>query len=142
VDGAVAARGPLRHTLQWVNGAPRAGKQALLTIPLGDRAASSVRLVFQGPGRVLRVPEVFLYGPDEEPRPRSGDDAAARGLALANSGEWRSALTAYFEAIRLEPERASLHACLLRTAWRAGRRTRLDVESLDDGGPDLVSPRP
>src|SRR4030095_59528 len=61
--GAVVARGPLRHTLQWVNGAPRAGKQALLVVALGDRAASSVRLVFQDAGPVLRGGEGFLYGP-------------------------------------------------------------------------------
>jgi hypothetical protein len=142
IDGAVVARGPARHGLQWVNGAPRAGKQALLTIPLGDRwASSSVRLIFQDAGPVLRVGEVFLYGPDEEERPRTGDDAAARGLAAARAGDWRGAVAAYREAVRLEPDRASLHACLARAAWRARGRRVLDVESLDDGGPALVGAR-
>jgi hypothetical protein len=141
VDGVVVARGPARHGLQWVNGAPRAGKQALLTIPLGDRSASTVRLVFQDAGPVLRVGEVFLYGPDEPALPRAGDDAASRGLGLARAGEWSAAVQAYSEAVRLEPERASLHACLARAAWRLRGRRRLDVESLDDGGAALVGAR-
>ena len=148
VDGFVEARGPLRDTLQWVNGAPRAGKQALLTIPLGDRTGSSVRLIFQGPGPVLRVGEVFLYGPDETPLygpdehyepPRAAAVAAERALASARAGDWDAAVAAYAEAVRLEPERASLHACLLRARWRAAGRRVLDVESLDDGGNGLVA---
>jgi hypothetical protein len=139
VDGAVVARGPARHTLQWVNGAPRAGKQALLAIALGDRTASSVRLVFQGPGPVLRMGEVFVYGPDEPERPRAGEAAAARGLEAARRGDWTGASHAYAEAIRLEPDRASLHACWARATWRMHGRRRLDVESLDDGGPALVA---
>jgi hypothetical protein len=130
-----------RRGLQWVNGAPRAGKQALLAIPLGDRPASSVRLIFQDAGPVLRVGEVFVYGPDEPLRPRAGESAAARALESARRGDWTAAAFAYAEAVRLEPERASLHACLLRARWRAVGRRFLDVESLDDGGPELVSPR-
>jgi hypothetical protein len=141
VDGVVVARGPARHGLQWVNGAPRAGKQALLTVVLGDRPASSVRLVFQDAGPVLRVGEVFLYGPDEAALARAGDEAASRGLARARAGDWSAAVAAYAEAVRLEPDRASLHACLARAAWRARGRRRLDVESLDDGGPALVGSR-
>lgn len=142
VDGVVVARGPARHGLQWVNGAPRAGKQALLTAVLGDRwAASSVRIIFQDTGPALRVGEVFLYGPDEDERPRAGDPAAARGLALARSGDWGAAAAAYAEAVQLEPERASLHACLARAVWRARGRRHLDVEGLDDGGPALVGAR-
>jgi hypothetical protein len=142
VDGAVVARGPARHGLQWVNGAPRAGKQALLTVPLGDRwAASSVRLIFQDAGPVLRVGEVFLYGSEEDALPRAGDEAAARGLASARAGDWSAAARAYAEAVRLEPHRASLHACLARAAWRSRGRRHLDVESLDDGGPALVGVR-
>ncbi|HEX6738347.1 MAG TPA: hypothetical protein VF310_08755, partial [Vicinamibacteria bacterium] len=34
VDGTPVAQGPLRHGLQWVNGVPRAGRQALLVVPL------------------------------------------------------------------------------------------------------------
>jgi hypothetical protein len=141
VDGAVVTRGPLRHTLQWVNGAPRAGKQALLVVPLAGRAASSVRLIFQDAGPVLRVPEVFLYGPDETERPLAGAAAASRGLARARAGDWWGATAAYQGAVAAEPERASLHACLARALWRVQRRSRLDVESLDDGGPALVTPR-
>ncbi|HET9314964.1 MAG TPA: hypothetical protein VFQ51_05215, partial [Vicinamibacteria bacterium] len=88
VDGAVIGRGPARHVLQWVNGAPRAGKQALMTVPLGDRTASSVRLVFQGAGPALRVGEAFLYGPDEDVRPRAGIEREARGLVAARAGDW------------------------------------------------------
>lgn len=141
VDGALVARGPARHGLQWVNGAPRAGKQALLAVVLGDRSASSVRLVFQDAGPLLRVGEVFLYGPDEPVLPRAGDEAAARGLASARAGEWSAAAQAYAEAVRLEPERASLYACLSRAAWRSRGRRHLDVESLDDGGAALVGAR-
>ncbi len=140
-DGVVVASGPSRHTLQWVNGAPRAGRQALLTVPLGDRPASSVRLIFQAAGPVLHVGEVFLYGPDEPERPRAGEPAAARALEAARGGDWAAAGAAYTEAVRLEPERASLHACLLRARWRTMGRRVLDVESLGDGGPALVAPR-
>ena len=140
-DGVVVAHGPARHGLQWVNGAPRAGKQALLAIALGDRTASSVRLIFQDAGPVLRVGEVFLYGPEETAQPRAGDAAAAGALAAARAGDWTGAVAGYAEAVRLEPDRASLHACLLRARWRAQGRRRLDVESLDDGGPALVAPR-
>lgn len=149
-DGVVVARGPARHGLQWVNGAPRAGKQALLAIPLDDRTASSVRLIFQDAGPVLRVGEVFLYSPDEaslygpddhlEPQ-RAGAAAAERALESVRAGDWDAAVAAYAEAVRHEPERASLHACLLRARWCAGSRRFLDVESLDDGGPALVAPR-
>lgn len=142
VDGAVVARGPARHGLQWVNGAPRAGKQALLTVPLGDRwAASSVRLIFQDAGPVLRVGEIFLYGPDEPEQPRAGEEAASRGLAAARAGDWGAAVRSYANAVRLEPGRASLHACLARAAWRRRGRRHLDVESLDDGGLALVGAR-
>lgn len=141
LDGAVVARGPARHGLQWVNGAPRAGKQALLTVALRDRWASSVRLIFQDAGPVLRVSEVFLYGPDEDERPRAGEASAASALASARAGDWTAAAASYAEAVRLEPERASLHACLARAVWRSRGRRHLDVESLDDGGPSLVSAR-
>jgi hypothetical protein len=140
-DGAVVARGPVRHALQWVNGVPRAGRQALLTIVLGDRPASAVRVIFQEAGPVLRVGEVFLYGPDEDVRPRAGVEREVLGLAAARAGDWSIAAQAYADAVQLEPGRASLHACLLRARWRAGGRRRLDVESLDDGGEALVAVR-
>ncbi len=41
----------------------------------------------------------------------------------------------------LEPERASLYAAWARARWRSAKRRYLDVESLDDGGPDFVFPR-
>jgi hypothetical protein len=47
----------------------------------------------------------------------------------------------YAEAVRLEPDRAAFHAALARARWRAPHRRWLDVEGLDDGGPDLVLPR-
>jgi hypothetical protein len=141
VDGAVVASGPARHGLQWVNGAPRAGKQALLVVPLGDRSAGTVRLVFQGAGPPLRVAEVFAYGPDETARADSSAEAAARGLAAARAEDWGRALGAYQEAMSLEPERVSLVSCFLRCSWRIPKRQRLDVEGLDDGGPELVGVR-
>ena len=71
-DGVVVASGPLRHTLQWVNGAPRAGRQALLAVVLPGTSAREVRLIFQDAGPPLGVIEVFLYGPDEEARAGRG----------------------------------------------------------------------
>jgi hypothetical protein len=142
VDGTPVARGPLRHGLQWVNGVPRAGRQALLAVPLGDRAASQVRLIFQGEGPVLTLSEVFAYGPDEAPQPGAGRADAAAALLSARRGDWDDAVRRYAQALRLEPERAAHHACLARARWRAAHRRRLDVESLGDGGPELVGVRP
>lgn len=140
-DGEVVAQGPARHGLQWVNGAPRAGKQALMTIALGDRPAGELRLIFQGAGPPLTVTEVFAYGPDEPAQPPAGAELAQRALRWARAGEWQRAESAYAEAVRLDPQRAAYHACLARARWRASRRRHLDVESLDDGGPALVLPR-
>ncbi|PYQ22012.1 MAG: hypothetical protein DMF79_06860 [Acidobacteria bacterium] len=141
IDGAIVRSGPARHGLQWVNGALRAGRQALLAIPLGARTAGEVRLVFQGPGPQLILSEVFAYGPDEPPRPTSGADAARRAYEAARGGDWNTAARLYAEAVRAEPDRASYHAALARARWREGRRRWLDVEGVDDGGPDLVLTR-
>lgn len=140
-DGRVVASGPLRHTLQWVNGAPRAGRQPLLAVVLPGTSASEVRLIFQDPGPPLGVIEVFLYGPDEVPRPAAGAAAAEKAYAAARAGDWDEAVRLYAEALRAEPDRAAHHACLARAEWRAARRRHLDVESLDDGGPELVERR-
>jgi hypothetical protein len=141
IGDEVVASGPARQGFQWVNGAPRAGKQALLVAPLGGRSAREIRLVFQGPGPPLSVAEVFLYGPDEEERPAAGEEAARRAFEAARGGDWTTAEREYREAIRLEPDRASHHACWARARWRAPRRRSLDVEGLDDGGPELVLAR-
>lgn len=141
LDGDIAARGPRRFGLQWVGGVPRAGKHALLTVVLPDRVGSEVAVLFQGAGPPLIVSEVFAYGPDEAPAMPAGEGAAARGLASAREGRWREAVTHYEEAVRLEPDRAGHHACLLRARWRAAHRQRLDVESLDDGGEAIVGRR-
>ncbi len=141
IDGAIVRSGPARHCLQWVNGALRAGRQALLAIPLDGRPASEVRLVFQGPGPQLVLSEVFAYGPDEPARPPSGADAATKAYEAARGGDWTAAVRFYAEAVRAEPDRASYHAALARARWREGRWRWLDVEGIDDGGPDLVLPR-
>jgi hypothetical protein len=127
--------------MQWVNGAPRAGKQALLVVPLGDRAAGEVRLIFQDAGPVLRMAEVFAYGPDEASAPAAGAVAAERALQRARAGEWAQAAADYTEAVRLEPDRASFHACRQRAQWRAQKRRWIDVEGLDDGGEAFVGAR-
>ncbi len=132
VGGEVVAQGPARAGLQWVNGAPRAAKQALLAVPLGDREADAVRLVFQGPGPRLMIGELFLYGPGEDERPESGASAAADALESARAGDWDQAVRLYAQAIRLEPDRAAYHADWARARWRAARRRWLDVESLED----------
>jgi hypothetical protein len=143
LDGAVVAAGPARHGLQWINGAPRAGRQAALAIALpSDRPAREVRLLFQDAGPPLVVAEVFAYGPDEPLVGDAGAQAAEEALGHAREGRWTEAARAYAEAARLAPDRASHHACLARARWRAARRSWLDVESLTDGGPDLVAPRP
>ncbi len=141
IEGVVVASGPARQGLQWVNGAPRAGKQALLVVPLGDRTASEVRLIFQGPGPLLVVAEAFLYGPDEAERPAAGEEAARRAYEAVRAGDWTAAERDSREAVRLEGDRASHHAAWTRAHWRAPRRRWLDAEGIDDGGPDLVSPR-
>jgi hypothetical protein len=141
IDGAIVRSGPARHCLQWVNGALRAGRQALLAIPLDGRTAEEVRLVFQGPGPQLTVSEVFAYGPDEPTRPPSGADLAAKAYEAVRAGDWTAAVRLYAEAVRAEPDRASYHAALARARWREGGRRWLDVEGIDDGGPDLVLPR-
>jgi hypothetical protein len=141
VGGDVVAQGPGRAGFQWVNGAPRAGKQALLAVPLGDRVAGEVRLVFQGQGPRLTIAEAFLYGPAEEERPAAGAEAARDALQSARGGRWAEAARLYAQALRLEPDRASHHAAWARARWRAAQRRWLDVESLDDGGPELVDVR-
>jgi len=141
VAGEVVGRGPARHGLQWVNGAPRGGRQALLAIPLGNRTTNEVRLIFQGPGPRLAVSEVFVYGPDEPVRPRAGALSEAAALRALRAGDWGGARLAYAEALRLDPDRAALHAALARTAWRETKRRWVDVEGIDDGGPELVLPR-
>jgi hypothetical protein len=141
IGGEVVAQGPRRAGFQWVNGAPRAGKQALLAVPLGDREAGEVRLVFQGPGPRLTIAEAFLYGPAEEERPAAGAEAAGDAFESARAGRWAEAVRLYAQASRLEPDRASHHAAWARARWRAAKRQWLDVESLDDGGPELVDVR-
>jgi hypothetical protein len=141
VDGEIVARGPARHGLQWVGGAPRAGKQALLTVCTRDRMARSVRLIFQGAGPRLAVSEVFVYGPDEPPQPPRGTVAAELALEAVRAGDWERAESLYARATRLEPHRAAYHAALARVRWRMARSNWLDVESLDDGGPALVGVR-
>ena len=141
IAGEIVASGPARAGLQWVNGAPRAAKQALLAVPLGERGSDEVRLVFQGPGPRLAVYELFLYGPDEPALASAGAEAAARGFESARAGRWDEAVRAYAEAVRLEPDRASHHAAWARARRRAAGRRWLDVESLDDGGPELVEIR-
>jgi hypothetical protein len=132
IGGDVVAQGPARAGFQWVNGAPRAAKQATLAVPLGDRETDAVRLVFQGPGPRLTIAEAFLYGPGEVERPPSGASAAGDALASARSGRWDEAERLYAQAIRLEPDRASYHADWARARWRAAHRRCLDVESLGD----------
>ena len=141
LGGEIVARGPARHGLQWINGAPRAARQALLVALLGGRRAEEVRLFFQGAGPPLALSEVFLYGPEEAKRPAAGAGAAAQALSAARGGRWAEAARFYAQAIRLEPERASFYSDLARARRRAGGRQWLDVESLGDGGPELVDVR-
>jgi hypothetical protein len=140
-DGVVVASGPLSHTLQWVNGAPRAGRQALLAVVLPGTSTSEVRLIFQDAGPPLGVIEAFLYGPDEEARPGAGSRSAESAYGAARRGDWDEAVRLYADALRADPDRASYHACLARAQWRAAQRRHLDVESLDDGGAALVQRR-
>ncbi len=141
IDGQVVAEGPARSGFQWVNGAPRAGRQALLVVPLGERETDEVRLTFQGPGPQLVVAEAFVYGPAEVALPRAGEASARDALDSARAGRWDEAVRLYAQAVRLEPERAAHHAAWARARWRASQRRFLDVESLTDGGPELVEAR-
>jgi hypothetical protein len=138
VDGVIVARGPRRYALQWVGGVPRSAKQALLTVTWPARPASEVKLLFQGGGPPLTISEVFAYGPDEAPVDGGADAVAAQALTAARAGRWAEAVRGYEEAARREPDRASLQAAVARARHRAAGRQRWDVESLDDGGPELV----
>jgi hypothetical protein len=138
IEGEVVARGPSRYGMQWVGGAPRAGRQALLAVPLGDRRASEVRLIFQDAGPPLGVWELFLYGPDEPERSPAASAAAEQALERARAGDWAVAAGLYAAAAQAEPHRASYQANLVRARWRATHRRWLDVESLDDGGESMV----
>jgi hypothetical protein len=142
VDGVVVATGPARFSTQWVDGVPRAGKQAVLTVVLPESPRTAeVRIVFQGAGPALAVSEVFAYGPDETPVARAGAPAAKAAFESARAGRWRDAVASYSEAARQEPERAGYHAALARARWRAAHRQVLDVESLDDGGAEVLGLR-
>jgi hypothetical protein len=141
LDGRIVSEGPARHGLQWVNGVPRAARQALLVVPLGGHAGQTVRLLFQGSGPPLRIVEAFLYGPDETEQAAAGQQAADRAYGAVREGRWSEGERLYAEAVRAEPERASYHAAFLRARFRAVHRQRLDVESLTDGGPELVGVR-
>ncbi len=141
VDGEVVARGPRRFALQWVGGVPRAAKQALLTIVLPERRTGEVRLLFQEAGPALWVSEVFAYGPDEAAREAAGAGAAALAYEHVRAGRWEEAAGLYAEAARLSPDRATYHASLVRARWRAAHRRHLDVESLDDGGAEVLNLR-
>ena len=140
-DGEIVAQGPIRAGLQWVRGAPRAAKQALMVVPLGDRQAEEVRLVFQGPGPRLSIAEVFAYGPDEVERADDGAELASDAYEAVRAGEWDEAVRLYARAVQAAPERAAHHASWARARWRAAGRRWLDVKSLDDGGPELVQRR-
>jgi hypothetical protein len=137
----VVAQGPSRAGFQWVNGAPRAAKQALLVVPLRRREAEEVKVLFQGTGPRLSIAEVFAYGPDESRQEVAGAEAAEAAFVAARAGRWDEAVDLYERALRADPDRASRHADWLRARWRASRRRWLDVESLDDGGPELVGVR-
>jgi hypothetical protein len=141
IEGDIVAQGPARAGFQWVNEAPRAGKQALLVVPLRGREAGEVRVVFQGRGPRLSIAEVFAYGPDETRQEVAGAEAAEAALVAARAGRWDEAVRLYERALRADPDRASRHAAWLRARWRAAGRRWLDVESLDDGGPELVDVR-
>jgi hypothetical protein len=107
-------------------------------VPIVGGSAGELRLVFQGPGAPLTVSEVFVYGPDEAVRPATGAASAEAALAHARSGDWAAAARLYEEALGAEPDRAAYHAARARARWRAAHRRYLDVESLDDGGPELA----
>jgi hypothetical protein len=141
IEGEIVAQGPARAGFQWVNGAPRAGKQGLLVVPLRGREAGEVSVVFQGRGPRLSLAEVFAYGPDETRQLDAGAAAAEAAFAAARAGRWDEAVRLYERALRADPDRASRHADWLRARWRAAGRRWLDVESLDDGGPELVGVR-
>ncbi len=140
-EGEIVAEGPRRAGLQWVGGAPRAGKQALLVVTLAHREVDEVRLVFQGSGPPLAIAEAFAYGPDEVAQSDPGAAPARAAYAAARGGNWDEAVRLYAEAVQAAPERASHHAAWARAQRRAASRRWLDVESLDDGGPDLVQRR-
>ncbi len=73
--------------------------------------------------------------------PEAARSSSARPSTLPATGRWDEAVRSYAEALALEPDRASLHADWARARWRAAGRRVLDVESLTDGGPELIEAR-
>ena len=136
-DGAVVAHGPNAHGLQWVNGAPRAaaGPPA---IPLGDRAASEVRLIFQDSGPPLRVWGLFLMVPTRRRcLPPAG---AAPPPSRPPARETGTARCALWKRRAARAASRGLPRLAGRARRRASHRRRVDVESLETGAP-LVTAR-
>ena len=73
--------------------------------------------------------------------PRAGEEPARAALELARAGRWDEAVRSYAEALRLEPERASLHAGWARARWRAAGAASSTSRASTDGGPELVDAR-
>ena len=133
--------GPARHGLQWVNGAPRAGRQALLAVPLRP-AARRPRCASSSRTRARRSPwpRSSLYGPDEATAAAAAPRRPSRRSRLRGraSGPKAAALRGGARA-RAGPRVLPRPP---RARPLAGRpRRRLDVESLPDGGPELVGAR-
>ena len=139
----------------WRQGPARAG------LPVGERraarrqagaarvgrsatgAADEVRLVFQGPGPRLARQRGLRLRPGRGARARpDGARAAAQRYDAARAGRWDEARA---PLRRGPPARARSRLATTRPGpARAGApqgRRWLDVESLDDGGPELVELR-
>ena len=98
--------------------------------------------MFQGAGSRLQVAEVFAYGPDEAVQAESGAEAARAAYEAVREG----ALGRCGGAVRRRgPPRAPPGLAPRRVGpgpvAGGGAAAWLDVESLDDGGPDLVQRR-
>ena len=130
---------PRATALQWVNGAPRAARQALLVVPLAGRAAARFASSSRARARRCAWPRSSSTGPTRTSgraratsRPRRGPRGGPGG-ALGRRRAVRTRRRSGRAGARLPPRR------LARARWRAARRRRLDVESLSDGGPAVVS---
>ena len=111
IGGEIVAQGPARAGLQWVNGAPRAGKQALL-VGAARRPRDRARCdsCSRDRGRGSRSPRPSSTGPARRPGPAAGGEAARGAYESARAGRWDEAVRLYAQAVRLEPDRASHHA--------------------------------
>ena len=112
------------HGLQWVNGVPRAGKQALLAVPLRRPRRQRGAAHLPGGGAAAAGGRGVPYGPDEARAARlAGAAAAEQASRGARWGHGTRRRALYREAVRRRPGPRRAARLPARARWRAARRT-------------------